>query len=164
MADILAFGKYNVAELSNAEIFWRDHYNFLKERGYTLRKRYDPTWVPSWLNTTKSSRECEDGHRIPYGQALDATRADGTLVVLKRLDLDKHAHEISIVRHLTSVAFPSNPRNHCIPVVEIIDSPEGSHIAFVIMPLLLKVDSPPFETIGEAVWFCKQIFEVFPES
>ncbi|KAG6886899.1 hypothetical protein C0995_003506 [Termitomyces sp. Mi166 len=159
MADLPVFGKYDAAELSDAEIFWREHYEFLKERGYTLRKRFDPAWVPSWSNTTKSPRECEDGQRISYSQALDATRVDGTLVVLKRLDLDKHASEIPIVRHLSSGTFTSNTRNHCVPVLEVIDPPEGSRIAFIVMPLLLRVDSPSFETVGEAVGFCKQIFE-----
>ncbi|KAG6876587.1 hypothetical protein C0993_002013 [Termitomyces sp. T159_Od127] len=162
MTDLSVFGKYDAAELSNAEIFWRDHYSFLKQHGYTLRKRYDPAWVPSWLNTSKSPRECEDGHRIPYGQALDATRTDGTLVVLKRLDLDKNPDEVSIVRQLASGTFASNPRNHCVHVLEVIDPPKGSRMAFIVMPLLLKIDSPPFETIGEAVGFCKQIFEVIP--
>ncbi|KAG6883476.1 hypothetical protein C0993_005955, partial [Termitomyces sp. T159_Od127] len=159
MTDLPVAGEYTAEELSDAEIFWRDHYSFLKKHGYVLRKRYDPAWVPSWHNTSKSPRECEDGQRIPYDQAMDATRADGALVVLKRLDLDKHPDEISVIRRLTSRAFASNPRNHCVPVLEVIDPPRGSRVAFIVMPLLLNVDHPLFDTIGEAVGFCKQIFE-----
>ncbi len=47
--------------LSNAEFFWRDHYTFLEEKGYTLRPRYSPDWKPSWLSTKRKPIECEDG-------------------------------------------------------------------------------------------------------
>ncbi len=41
--------KYGVSEeLTSYEIFWRDTYHFLCERGYKLRPRYHPDWVPSW--------------------------------------------------------------------------------------------------------------------
>ncbi|KAG6884440.1 hypothetical protein C0992_006322 [Termitomyces sp. T32_za158] len=159
MSNSRVLGNYDATELSKVEIFWRDHYDFLKERGYTLRKRYDPAWVPSWLNTTKKPRECEDRHHIPHGQALDATRTDNTLVVLKRVDIDKHANEILVAKHLSSATFVSDPRNHCVPVLEVIEPRESSRTAFIVMPLLLRFDMPPFETIGEAVGFCKQIFE-----
>lgn len=34
--------------LHSGEVFWRDRYNFLESRGYTLRRRYHPDWRPSW--------------------------------------------------------------------------------------------------------------------
>jgi hypothetical protein len=49
------------SHLSEFEIWWRDHYNFLKDKGYKLRSRYSPDWVPSWMNTKKVDIECEDG-------------------------------------------------------------------------------------------------------
>jgi hypothetical protein len=47
--------------LGPGEMWWRDHYQWLKERGYLLRPRYDPAWVPSWLGTKKIWYKCEDG-------------------------------------------------------------------------------------------------------
>lgn len=35
-------------ELTSGEIWWRDHQVWLQERGYMLRPRYRPDWVPSW--------------------------------------------------------------------------------------------------------------------
>ena len=35
--------------LHPGEVFWRDHQIWLFEKGYMLRPRYRPGWVPSWL-------------------------------------------------------------------------------------------------------------------
>lgn len=43
-----------------AEIYWRDHYFWLEERGYRLRPRYHPDWVASWKDTDKNWMRCED--------------------------------------------------------------------------------------------------------
>jgi len=50
------------------EVRWRDHYNFLKEKGYTLRSRYSPDWVPSWTNSNKVPINCEDGVPSPVSK------------------------------------------------------------------------------------------------
>lgn len=53
--------------LVHGEAFWRDHKNWLEERGYMLRPRYDPDWVPSWQkDPTKNTsfRHCEDGQNL----------------------------------------------------------------------------------------------------
>lgn len=41
-------GRGFLGDLLASEYFWRDHYNWLREAGYTLRPRYNPEWVPSW--------------------------------------------------------------------------------------------------------------------
>ncbi|KAG6910414.1 hypothetical protein DXG01_010769 [Tephrocybe rancida] len=180
MAEVSPFKRFDPAILSSVEVFWRDHYNFLKEHGYTLRKRYEPGWVPSWLNTSVKPASCEDAQPIcvrvesiyiarctfvnaasvvQHYQVLDAIRADGSFVILKQVDINIHPDEIPTIKHFASDAFASHPQNHCIPVLEIIDPPEGSTIAFLVMPLLFDIDEPSFTTIGEAVAFCGQIFE-----
>ncbi|KNZ77211.1 hypothetical protein J132_06206 [Termitomyces sp. J132] len=150
---------YDPTKLSSEEIFWRDHYKFFKDHGYTLRKRYDPDWIPSWITTSKDWLDCEDALPLRHYQILDATRTDGSLVVLKRLDIEIHENEIAMIKHLSSQTFSSNPRNHCVPILEVINPPEGSHTAFLVMPCLFDVDFPSFETMGEAVGFFKQVFE-----
>lgn len=42
------------------EIFWRERYVFLESRGYKLRPRFDPNWVPSWIGTNRDPDFCED--------------------------------------------------------------------------------------------------------
>lgn len=48
------------ARLSQSEMYWRDHYDFLLSRGYKLRPRYHPDWVASWTNTNTNYLLCED--------------------------------------------------------------------------------------------------------
>lgn len=36
------------SRLQDHEVVWRDRYAFLQERGYLLRPRYNPKWIPSW--------------------------------------------------------------------------------------------------------------------
>src|ERR1700727_2123490 len=50
--------------LNPSEIYWRDHQPWLASRGYMLRPRYSPNWVPSWEGTDKIWAECEDGHGL----------------------------------------------------------------------------------------------------
>jgi len=152
--DTIATGK-----LTGTETFWRDHYQFLKDHGYTLRRRYQPDWVASWLNTSKTWYNCEDGVTIAFGQALDATRADGSLVVLKRVDITLFPEEIAVGK-LFSGQFSSHPENRCVPILDVIQPREGSKYAFLVMPLLFRTTFTPFETIGEVVEFFRQIFEV----
>lgn len=44
------------------EAFWKDHQPWLVDRGYVLRPRYQPGWVPSWL----------PGEGFPYFDYEDA--------------------------------------------------------------------------------------------
>lgn len=50
--------------LLSTEIFWRDHQVWLADRGYMLRPRYMPGWVPSWKDTGKTWGRFEDGQAI----------------------------------------------------------------------------------------------------
>lgn len=34
--------------LDKYETFWMEHHKWLEEKGYMLRPRYRPGWVPSW--------------------------------------------------------------------------------------------------------------------
>ncbi|KAG5730700.1 hypothetical protein E4T56_gene4058 [Termitomyces sp. T112] len=153
---------FELGDLSPREIFWRDHYQFLKKHGYTLRDRYNPNRVPSWKkkkNASESSIHFEDGQYNRHGQVLDATRNDGTLVVLKDVSIDTKEHEIWIGTKFSSGALATHPKNHCVPFLEVIDPQEGSRIAFIVMPYLLETNYPSFQTIGEVVDYFRQIFE-----
>ena len=50
-------GFYN---LMDAEVYWKDRYFWLHERGYALRTRYHPDWKPSWVGTNIDPMFCED--------------------------------------------------------------------------------------------------------
>lgn len=44
-----------------SELFWKDRQQFLQSRGYMLRPRYRPGWIPSWkMNPTMKILHAED--------------------------------------------------------------------------------------------------------
>ncbi|KAF8058750.1 hypothetical protein FPV67DRAFT_1428032 [Lyophyllum atratum] len=158
---VASFDPHSIKDgkLSSNEFVWRDHYQLLKDRGYTLRPRYHPEWVPSWSKSSKDWTTCEDGVPIATGQVLDATRSDGSLVILKKINTSRFPKEITVGKHFSSEPLASNPENHCVPILDTIYPSEGSNIAFIVMPFLLDIEFAPFETIGEVVEFIRQIFE-----
>ena len=58
----IAESQLHRAKLSIGEVWWRDHQAWLQERGYMLRPRYRPGWVPSWEGKPDVDPfSCEDG-------------------------------------------------------------------------------------------------------
>ncbi|KAG6835155.1 hypothetical protein H0H93_004373 [Arthromyces matolae] len=148
------------AILGPKEVFWRDHYDYFKKHGYTLRDRYRPGWVPSWLkDPSKEYHDCEDAVLPIHPQVIDAVCSDGTPVSIKDIRIDTHADEILVAKHFSSSSLAKHPKNHCVPVLDVLDPLPGSRKAFLVMPLLFNHEYVEFETIGEVVDFCRQIFE-----
>ncbi|KAJ6538850.1 kinase-like domain-containing protein [Mycena vulgaris] len=154
--------------LSDHEIFWRDHNSWFKERGYVLRARYQPDWVASWKNTTGSTRKCEDKVFPPGGRVLDAIRTlDGLPVLFKQKQPPesdpaiefREDHEIQIIQKFSAEPLVSDPKNHCVRLVEILDVPDIDTMKLMVIPLLFNWTYPRFTTIGEVVDFLAQIFE-----
>lgn len=58
------------AELNDHEKRWRDKQAFLEGRGYLLRARYHPDWVPPWFLNGKHPLDCEDYIRLPVRSHL----------------------------------------------------------------------------------------------
>ena len=56
--------RLRLEELDPREIWWRERYDRLRARGYLLRPRYAPEWVPSWTVSNRDREECEDGKRL----------------------------------------------------------------------------------------------------
>jgi hypothetical protein len=48
-------------KLSDVEKRWVSYQPYLLSRGYQLRPRYRPGWVPSWTHTGANPYDCEDG-------------------------------------------------------------------------------------------------------
>ncbi|KAI0368266.1 hypothetical protein BV20DRAFT_1022672 [Pilatotrama ljubarskyi] len=146
--------------LSSQEIFWRDHQKWLEERGYMLRPRYRPGWVPSWKDTKRDYRECEDGLTSFYTHILDAKRlSDGAIVILKRVNKAKHPHEAEISQLFSRQPLASDPHNHCVPIYEVLELPSDSSVLLLVMPFLRVYSNPRFATVGEAVECFRQLFE-----
>ena len=94
-------------------------------------------------------------------QVLDAVReSDGEVVVLKRIRRSVHPHEVPIAQYLCSSPLSDDPRNHCCPVLDVLDDPIDDNIQIMAMPLLRRYNNPEMQTVGEAVSFFRQAFEV----
>ena len=85
-------------------------------------------------------------------------------MVLKRVARSLHPQEIPIGQFLCSAPLSFDPRNHCCPVLDVLDDPHDGDLQLLVMPLLRRYNSPKMHTIGEAVSFFQQAFEVWSRS
>ncbi|KAF9803772.1 hypothetical protein IEO21_09579 [Rhodonia placenta] len=149
---------HDIGGLAKAEYYWRDRYQWLKERGYLLRPRYRPDWVPSWQGTKKDYSDCEDGLILEHPYILDATRlSDDTLVSLKKIKTEVHPFEADIGRYLCSEELRNDSENHCVTLYDVLQDPLDKNVVILVMPLLRGCDNPEFETVGEVVEFIQQL-------
>ncbi|KAF9005485.1 kinase-like domain-containing protein [Cyathus striatus] len=156
------YSKEESAQYAEYETFWRDHQTWLKTAGYILRPRYYPEWVPSWLTDDPNKRRLvtEDSAIPILGSVLDALRVqDGARVMLKKIDVRHGPTERYVAALFATEPLASEPRNHCIPVYDILELPEDSNCAILVMPFLLKFDLLPFICLREIVDFIQQILE-----
>ena len=75
-------------------------------------------------------------------------------------ELDRGAEEIQIAQMLVTEELKADPRNHSVPIIEVIDDPEENTKSYMVMPLLRAPDDPSFEFVKEIVDFVDQILEV----
>lgn len=91
---------------------------------------------------------------------MDATAHDGTFVTLKRIDRTRHPQEVEITVFLSSPELSSDPRNHSVRVLDVLDDvPEEPDFAILVTPLLSNLEEPVVDTVGEFVAFYTQILE-----
>lgn len=83
---------------------------------------------------------------------------------LKKISRKVHPHEVEIGQFLSSEPLASDPCNHCVPILEVLQDPEDKNIQLLVMPLLHMCITPDFVTVGEVVKFFRQAFEVGPVS
>ncbi|KAH9937748.1 kinase-like domain-containing protein [Amylocystis lapponica] len=147
-------------DLKPSEFFWRDHQQWLETHGYMLPSRYRPGWVPSWKETNKPYFSCEDGQSYIRGHVVDAIRvSDGKVVMLKRTSRLTHPHEVEISQMFSSPELASEPRNHCVPVYDVIQTTDDENTSILVLPLLRGYNDPSLYTVGEVIEFLHQIFE-----
>ncbi|KAG2135813.1 hypothetical protein DEU56DRAFT_737574 [Suillus clintonianus] len=149
-------------KFTKTEQRWANNYEWLKTRGYLLRPRYAPNWVPSWKGEKKPKPSLfyEDGQMPFRSSIMDATRlSDNTYVILKLIQKSVHPYEVEIGQHLCSEALAADPANHCVPTLDVLQLPDEEDLFILIIPLLRYYINPPFKTFGEAVECFRQLFE-----
>ncbi|OBZ71812.1 hypothetical protein A0H81_08237 [Grifola frondosa] len=129
------------------ELRWRDRQQFLESQGYMLRPRYHPDWSPSWRRTGVKIREAEDSIVLwARHNVIDATRiADGKLVYIKQVKTGDE--ETRIASTLSSEPLCKDPRNHCVPILDVLQDPNDKAISFLVMPFLRYIDDPNLRSL-----------------
>jgi hypothetical protein len=90
---------------------------------------------------------------------MDAIRiSDGKPVMMKRQLLEEGLYELKINKLFSTAPLASNPRNHCVQLLDVIELPDDPLI--LVQPMLRPFDEPRFRTYGEFVAFFSQICEV----
>ncbi|KAF5379424.1 hypothetical protein D9615_006622 [Tricholomella constricta] len=137
--------------------------------GYRLRPRYDPDWIPSW---SKDMGKMAFIRMLLHEDALhlycalhlvnDSARlSDGQKVVLKLVDYA--STETTISRYFSEEPQRSDPRNHCVPILDVISLPNHPSKALLVMPLLYAFDRLPFRRVGEFAEAMQQFIENCPQ-
>jgi len=95
---------------------------------------------------------------------MDATRTrDGKRVTLKRINQNIHPEEVRIGSYFMQDGIRDDPRNHCVPIYEVLFAPDcKNHVAILVMPSLRKFSNPAFDSVGEIIGFLHSVFEVCP--
>lgn len=91
----------------------------------------------------------------------DATSlTNGKVVALKLTDVTAHLEEVEITRYLSKDTLRSDPDNHSVPLIEVLEPPDDRNSRILVLPLLRPFDSPKFETKGEAIQFLDEFITV----
>lgn len=77
---------------------------------------------------------------------------DGAKVVLKRVQT--HTEELPISLFLSSPTMRTDPQNHSISVLQVILIPGDDTTVFIVMPMLQRLQIPPF-------CCCKEVYDAF---
>ncbi|KAJ7602658.1 hypothetical protein DFH06DRAFT_1023579 [Mycena polygramma] len=79
--------------------------------------------------------------------------------MLKVVSTERHPFEVKIAQMLAGPPHEGEPRNHSIPVFEVLLDAEDDDKQILVMLLLLRFNQPIFDTVGEVVDCFRQIFE-----
>ncbi|TFY53871.1 hypothetical protein EVG20_g9935 [Dentipellis fragilis] len=157
-----------LAILWTPERQWAKIQPWLQSQGYMLRPRFRQGWTPSWKSKTTgkeiSFREAEDAiphDNINASATIDAVRtSDGRRVCLKRVPCRaEDSTEVSILQFLSKAEHRKDPRNHAIPLLDVIRAPDH---CFLVLPFFrtLMSHEEPYNTIGEGFDLVSQTLEV----
>jgi len=168
---------YYPPRLSPSEILWRDRYNFLSQRGYQLRPRYQPNWTPTMLGSSHHTTGEDHIMQIvcfilvsfshigefisQLPRVLDAIRRqDGLVVCIKMVKEPSKTRQITISEFFSSRRMTNDTRNHVVPLYDKFVDVYTTDIQFMVMPVLRRFDNPEFVASCEVIDFVSQALEV----
>ena len=79
---------------------------------------------------------------------------------MKRVSRTEFPEEVKILQYFAQEHLASDPENHCVPLLDVLSPPDDLEHDIVVLALLREYDDPPFETVGEALAFLREVLEV----
>lgn len=80
--------------------------------------------------------------------------------MLKRISHLVHPHEKELSVLFSSEPLRFHPRNHCVPLYEVLDLSEDQSIPILPLTLLRSYNDPCSQTVGEVFECFRQVIEV----
>ena len=72
----------------------------------------------------------------------------------------RDSQEVRIATYLSSEALQEDPRNHTVPVFDILDDPDDPTLSFMVMAYLRRIHDVEFDTVGSIFDCVGQLLEV----
>ncbi|KAJ6555632.1 hypothetical protein DFH09DRAFT_1165006, partial [Mycena vulgaris] len=85
-------------------------------------------------------KEPSDPHKFTFGDDLTFQRrriSDGKLIMLKCISKSTHPFEVEIATSLAPPPLADDPRNHAIPISEVLQNPVNTDKQILVMPRLI---------------------------
>ena len=98
-------------------------------------------------------------HSQVRNSPIDATRmADGKLVYIKRIA--SSSEELQIALFFSDESRKNDARNHAVPILDAFEDSQDPSASYIVMPLLHRLDEPPFSDVCDVLDFVTQTLEV----
>jgi len=78
---------------------------------------------------------------------------DDLPLMLKRVYIEEGPHELSITQRFSSPGLSLDLRNHCVPLLDVIELEGARSQKLMVFQLPLPFNRPQFQTFGEFVAF-----------
>ncbi|EJD43044.1 hypothetical protein AURDEDRAFT_114882 [Auricularia subglabra TFB-10046 SS5] len=137
---------------------WRDRVPFLLTKGYRLRARFQPNWVPSWKGTDIHPKDCEDSIRFTGKNVMDGKRIeDNKIVAIKHMRRSSKTaqHEVEITRLCSSLPGGDN---RCIPFVDAFEDVATDSL-YLVTEWTVQFNTPEFFNGAEVADFVQQMLD-----
>lgn len=67
---------------------------------------------------------------------------------------------MQIATYLRSEELQKDPRNRCVPILDVLHLPGDEGLSFMVMPFLRYIDSPTFELVDDVLQCGGSLLEV----
>ena len=82
---------------------------------------------------------------------------DERVVVIQQIRKSVQSHEVEIGRYLSSSPSYDDPRNHCCPILDVLQDLRDSDMQLVVLPFLRRYNDLSLELLGKLPSFFVEV-------